>query len=48
MYKGLLGIAPAGQIIFISKLYEGSISDKKIVKRSGILNKIPGMTMIQS
>ena len=50
MYRGLLGIAPAGPIIFISKskLYEGSISDKKIVKRSDILNKIPGMTMIQS
>ena len=48
MYKGFLGTAPAGPIIFISKLYEGSISDKKIVKRSSILNKIPGMTMIQS
>ena len=34
-YKGLLGIAPSGAIIF----KEGSISDKEIVKRSGILNK---------
>ena len=38
-YKGLLGIAPSGAITFISKLYEGSISDKEIVKRRGILNK---------
>ena len=38
-YKGLLGIAPSGAITFISELYEGSISDKEIVKRSGILNK---------
>ena len=38
-YKGLLGIAPSGAITFISKLYEGSISDKEIVKRRSILNK---------
>ena len=31
-YKGLLGIAPSGAITFISKLYEGSISDKEINK----------------
>ena len=35
----LLGIASSRAITFISELYEGSISDKKIVKRSGILNK---------
>ena len=34
-YKGLLVIAPSGAIIF----KEGSVSDKEIVKRSGILNK---------
>ena len=39
IYKGLLGIAPSGAITFISELYEGSISDKETVKRSGILNK---------
>ena len=38
-YKGLLGITPSGAITFISELYEGSISDKEIVKRSAILNK---------
>ena len=39
-YKGLLGISPSGGITFISELYEGSITDKEIVKRSGLLNKI--------
>ena len=38
-YKELLGIAPSVAIIFISELYERSISDKEIVKSSGILNK---------
>jgi hypothetical protein len=38
-YKGLLGIAPSGAITFISQLYSGSVSDKEIVKRSGLLNK---------
>ena len=38
-YKGLLGIGDSGAITFITQLYEGSISDKEIVKRSGILNK---------
>ena len=37
-YKGLLGIAPSGAITFISQLFDGSISDKEIVARSGILN----------
>ena len=37
-YKGLLGIAPSGAITFISQLFDGSISDKEIVQRSGILN----------
>ena len=38
-YKSLLGIAPSGAVIFISQLYDGSISGKEIVKRSGILSK---------
>ena len=38
-YKGLLGIAPSGAITFISQLFEGSISDKEIVARSGLLNE---------
>ena len=29
---------PRGAIIFISQLYEGSISDNEIVKRSGFLD----------
>ena len=35
----MLGIAPPGATTFLSVLYEGSVSDKEIVKRSGILNK---------
>ena len=38
-YIGLLGIAPSGGITFISQLYDGSISDKEIVRRSGILDE---------
>ena len=38
-YKGLIGIAPSGAITFISQLYSGSISDKEIVNRCGILRK---------
>ena len=37
-YKGLVGISPSGAIIFISQLYDGTISDKEIVARSGILD----------
>ncbi|XP_068738737.1 uncharacterized protein [Montipora capricornis] len=36
--KGLIGIAPSGAITFISELYAGSISDREIVERSGILD----------
>ena len=38
-YKGLVGIAPSGAMTFISQLYPGSISDKELVARSGILNE---------
>ena len=38
-FKELLGTAPSGAITFISELHEGSISDKKIVRTSGILIK---------
>ena len=38
-YKGLVGIAPSGAVIFVSQLYDGSISDKEIVSRSGFLKK---------
>ena len=36
--KGLVGISPSGAITFISQLYTGSISDREIVERSGILD----------
>ena len=36
--KGLIGIAPSGAITFTSQLYTGSISDREIVERSGILD----------
>ena len=39
-YKGLIGIAPSGAVIFVSQLYPGSLSDKEIVCRSGFLNNI--------
>ena len=39
-YKGLIGIAPSGAVTFISNLHPGSISDKEIVCRSGLLNKV--------
>ena len=32
-----MGIAPSGAVIFVSQLYDGSISDKEIVNRSGFL-----------
>ena len=38
-YKGLVGIAPSGAITFVSELFDGSISDVEIVKRSGLLQK---------
>ena len=37
-YKGLVGISPSGTITFVSQLYEGSISDKEITLRCGILS----------
>ena len=36
-YKGLIGIAPNGAVTFVSSLYGGSISDKKITRVSGII-----------
>ena len=38
--KGLVGISPSGSITFISQLYTGSISDREITERCGIL-KMP-------
>ena len=36
--KGLIGISPGGGITFISQLYTGSICDREIVVRSGLLD----------
>ena len=36
--KFLVGIAPAGGFTFISKVYPGSISDRQITVKSGLLN----------
>ena len=41
--KVLIGITPSGAVLFVSKCYEGSISDRKLVERSGLLEKLePG------
>ncbi|KAF7641614.1 hypothetical protein LDENG_00276260 [Lucifuga dentata] len=45
--KGLIGVAPHGAVTFISPLYAGSISDKKIIQESGILSLLrPGMAIM--
>jgi len=36
--NGFIGISPAGTITFISQLYTGSILDREIVVRSGLLD----------
>jgi hypothetical protein len=36
-YKGNVVISPSGEIIHISSLFEGSISDKELVRKSGLL-----------
>ncbi|XP_065886077.1 uncharacterized protein [Dysidea avara] len=38
--KVLIGIMPSGGIVFISPTYEGSVSDKKLVELSGLLDKL--------
>jgi hypothetical protein len=37
-YKALVGITPSGSISFVSQLYYGSLSDREIVERSGLLH----------
>ena len=37
-YKALIGISPSGAITFVSKLFPGSISDKQLTCKSGILD----------
>ena len=36
-FKALVGISPGGAVTFISKLFCGSISDRELTKRSGLL-----------
>ena len=38
--KVLIGIISSGAVIFVSPTYEGSVSDKKLVEQSGLLDKI--------
>ena len=40
-YKALVGISPSGAVTFVSQLYPGSLSDKEIVSRCGVLH--PGL-----
>lgn len=37
-YKALIGISPGGVVAFVSKLYSGSISDRELTKKSGLLD----------
>lgn len=42
-FKGLIGIAPCGAVTFVSRLYTGSISDRELTERCGILDLLePG------
>lgn len=38
--KVLIGVSPTGAMVFCSRAFEGAISDKVIVKKSGFLNEI--------
>lgn len=39
-FKALISISPTGSFSYISKLFTGSISDRRIVEESGFLDKI--------
>ncbi|XP_016323995.1 uncharacterized protein LOC107674526 [Sinocyclocheilus anshuiensis] len=37
-YLGLIGMAPHGAVTFVSSVYPGSVSDKELLKQSGIVS----------
>ena len=39
-YKCLIGISPGGAVTFVSKLFPGSITDKKLTQKSGLLDLV--------
>ena len=44
--KGLVGCGPSGDLMFVSKLFTGSISDKSICEESGLYNLISDMKKV--
>lgn len=45
-FKVIVGVAPNAVITYVSKLYPGSISDKEIVKQSGLMNHMANGDLI--
>ena len=46
-FKALVGVAPNGVVVFVSKLYPGSSSDKVVVEHSRVLDQtVPGDLVI--
>ncbi len=46
-FKGLIGMPPHGTATFVSSLYAGSISDKELLKQSGIVSLLkPDMAIM--
>lgn len=45
-WKALVGVAPNGVITYISTLYPGGTSDKKIVQHCGVLNELKAGDLI--
>ncbi len=46
-FKGLIAMAPHGAVTFVSSLYAGSISDKELLKQSGIVSLLkPDMAIM--
>jgi len=45
-FKVIIGVSPNASITYVSDLYPGSISDKEIVEKSGLLNHLVAGDMI--